>query len=207
MAVNTKTITLNEISLDVKNLAQISPIGYSKYVRSLMQGWRQGTVGCKDRSEVNRTNKKPWRQKGTGRARAGTARSPLWRGGGVIFGPMPRVRTLKVNSAFKAKALLSAMVEKINNNSVVSINVSFADNKPKTKIALNSLKDAGIASEKIVLLVRPEDFITQYSFVNLSNVSLVLFDQVNIVDLTVPSKVAVLEKDIDEFKRMVERWI
>ena len=58
-----------------------------------------------------------------------------------------------------------------------------------------------------MLLVKPEDFITQYSFFNLKNVSLVLFDQVNVVDLTAHSKIVVLEKDIEEFKQMVKRWI
>ena len=67
----------------------------SIYIRSLLQNWRQGTVACKGRSDVGYSNKKPWKQKGTGRARAGSARSPLWRGGGVIFGPQPRTRVLK----------------------------------------------------------------------------------------------------------------
>jgi large subunit ribosomal protein L4 len=171
-----------------------------------MQGWRQGTVGCKDRSEVNRTNKKPWRQKGTGRARAGTARSPLWRGGGVIFGPTPRVKTLKVNAGIRVKALMSAMLNKINSQSVISINPVFVDNKPKTKTAFDVLRNSGLDNERLMLLVKSDDFITQYSFVNISNVSLVLFDQVNVVDLTAHTKIAVLEKDMDEFKKMVEQW-
>ena len=68
-----------------------------------MQNWRQGTVACKGRSDVAFSNKKPWKQKGTGRARAGSARSPLWRGGGVIFGPQPRTRMLKVAKQVKKK--------------------------------------------------------------------------------------------------------
>ena len=63
------------------------PVAMAIYVRALLQNWRQGTVACKGRSDVSYSNKKPWKQKGTGRARAGSARSPLWRGGGVIFGP------------------------------------------------------------------------------------------------------------------------
>ena len=62
----------------------------------MLQNWRQGTVACKGRSDVAFSNKKPWKQKGTGRARAGSARSPLWRKGGVIFGPQPRTRTLTI---------------------------------------------------------------------------------------------------------------
>lgn len=202
-----KIVSLAEMNLsNHSEIKGLSEIGYARYVRSLMQGWRQGTVGCKDRSEVNRTNKKPWRQKGTGRARAGTARSPLWRGGGVIFGPTPRVRTLKVNSGIRVKALMSAMLNKINSQSVVSINPVFVDNKPKTKTAFDVLRTSGLDNERLMLLVKSDDFITQYSFVNISNVSLVLFDQVNVVDLTAHTKIAVLEKDMDEFKKMVEQW-
>ena len=64
-----------------------SKANFALWVRALLQNWRQGTVVCKGRSEVAYSNKKPWKQKGTGRARAGSARSPLWRSGGVIFGP------------------------------------------------------------------------------------------------------------------------
>ena len=78
---------------------------YAVWVRVLMQNWRQGTVGCKARSDVAYTNKKPWKQKGTGRARAGSARSPIWRGGGVTFGPQARVKTLK-NYTRKLKVAL-----------------------------------------------------------------------------------------------------
>ena len=75
---------------------------FAIWVKALMQNWRQGTVACKGRADVtSRSNKKPWKQKGTGRARAGSPRSPLWRGGGVIFGPQPRVRKLSLNQGTK----------------------------------------------------------------------------------------------------------
>jgi large subunit ribosomal protein L4 len=76
---------------------------FATWVRTLMQNWRQGTVGVKGRSDVARSNKKPWKQKGTGRARAGSARSPLWRGGGVTFGPQLRSRKLSVSKKTKNK--------------------------------------------------------------------------------------------------------
>src|SRR5438105_1375079 len=79
----------------------VDSAGFSNYIRSLIQNWRQGTVACKTRGEIAFSNKKPWKQKGTGRARAGSRRSPLWRKGGVIFGPQSRVRTLKVGRAVK----------------------------------------------------------------------------------------------------------
>ena len=75
-----------------------SPRTFACAIRSLLQNWRQGTVSCKTRGELAFSNKKPWRQKGTGRARVSSIRSPLWRKGGVIFGPQPRTRTLSLHT-------------------------------------------------------------------------------------------------------------
>lgn len=72
-------------------------------MRVYLQNVRQGTVGSKGRSDIAYTNKKPWKQKGTGRARAGSARSPLWRGGGVVFGPQARIKMLKVPKKLSKK--------------------------------------------------------------------------------------------------------
>ena len=95
-----KSVVLNAVSAKDLDLATEKrselTVGFSIWIRTLRQNWRQGTVGCKGRSDVSFSNKKPWKQKGTGRARAGSARSPLWRGGGVIFGPQPRVRVLRL---------------------------------------------------------------------------------------------------------------
>src|SRR3990170_8981839 len=77
----------------------------STWVRVLVHNWHQGTVGVKGRSDVAFSGKKPWKQKGTGRARAGTARSPLWRGGGVIFGPQAKVKTLRVSQKQKKNVM------------------------------------------------------------------------------------------------------
>ena len=80
-------------------------------LRALLQNWRQGTVACKGRSDVAYSNKKPWKQKGTGRARAGSARSPLWRGGGVIFGPQATSRTLRVPQSLRKNVLNALHLE------------------------------------------------------------------------------------------------
>src|SRR5436190_23926872 len=107
-----------------------------------MQNWRQGTVGCKGRSEINRTNKKPWKQKGTGRARAGSARSPLWRGGGVIFGPQPRVRTLRTSKKLRQGIFNRIVCEYLEQGKVRMLPWEFNGSVPKTSYAYNLLKDA-----------------------------------------------------------------
>ena len=81
-----RALAASEVGYDREDL-KTSPVAVSQWIRALLQNWRQGTLATKGRSDVKLSNKKPWKQKGTGRARAGTARSPLWRGGGVTFGP------------------------------------------------------------------------------------------------------------------------
>ena len=98
---NMNTLSAKDVNFVEPNNENKSSVGFSIWVRALLQNWRQGTVGSKDRSEVSFSNKKPWKQKGTGRARAGSARSPLWRGGGVVFGPQPRTRVLKTGKQVK----------------------------------------------------------------------------------------------------------
>src|SRR4030066_2094069 len=92
-----------DLSFDTQ-FKRATPAAFSTWIRVLEKNWQQGTVACQGRSDVSRTNRKPWKQKGTGRARAGSARSPLWRGGGIIFGPQPRTRTLTVSKSLKRGA-------------------------------------------------------------------------------------------------------
>ena len=100
------TVTAEDLGINEKSEKNVSPICFAIAVRALRQNWRQGTVACKDRgSLISRSNKKPWKQKGTGRARAGSPRSPIWRGGGVTFGPQPRVHEINVTKKMKNNAL------------------------------------------------------------------------------------------------------
>ena len=93
---------------------------------------RSGTACTKNAGEVAGTNKKPWRQKGTGRARAGSFQSPLWRGGGVVFGPKPRDFSKKVNNSAKKLALSKALAERIKTNDIIVVDdIKLATNKTK----------------------------------------------------------------------------
>ncbi len=176
-----------------------------QYIRALMQNWRQGTVACKDRSEVSFSNKKPWKQKGTGRARAGSARSPLWRKGGVIFGPQERVRMLKVSKGHKRGVFLELLWSKLETQNVIALNWSLQE-KPKTALAFSALKEAELAEKKVVFFVSAHDFITQASFANIPNVSMIFFDQPNAFTLAHADTWIFLAKDSDLFKEMVGLW-
>ena len=100
---------------------------------------RMGTACTKNAGEVAGTNKKPWRQKGTGRARAGSFQSPLWRGGGVVFGPKPRDFGRKVTKSTRQLALRKALTERIKSGDVVVVD-DFTLNSPKTKAFVDVLK-------------------------------------------------------------------
>ena len=179
---------------------------YATWIRALMQGWRQGTVGVKDRSEVNRTNKKPWKQKGTGRARAGSARSPLWRGGGVVFGPQLRSRQLTVNKNLKKRVLGKLIGDLLKDQKVLLLDWTLESATPRTSLAFNAIKSAGLKDKKIAIFVKPHDELIKASFVNIPFVNLILFDEVNAFDLSNSDYVLVFKKDLNDFKEMVSKW-
>ena len=109
-------------------------------IRVLFQNWRQGTVACKTRGQVAFSNKKPWRQKGTGRARVSSLRSPLWRKGGIIFGPQPRVRTLELNAKQKRLTFNNLLFSMVDKNAVYCLDFSSAEGKGQTKAEHQLLK-------------------------------------------------------------------
>ncbi len=115
---------------------------------------RSGTASTKTRSEVRGGGQKPWRQKGTGRARHGSIRSPLWTGGGVVFGPKPRSHTKRVPKKMRRAALRSALADKANDGAVWILE-GFSE--PKTNAAATVLRSAGITGRVLVVIDREED--------------------------------------------------
>ena len=113
---------------------------------------RQGTLSTKTRSEVRGGGRKPWQQKGTGRARAGSSRSPLWKGGGVIFGPKPKKIILKLNKKERKLALQTLLYNKRNNISIIE-NLETNIELPKTKTFYNLCKNCGISLDQKVLVI------------------------------------------------------
>jgi len=205
---NTEMNVISVVDLDLKDISKVelSPVTYSQYIRVLRQNWRQGTLGCKDRGEVAFANRKPWKQKGTGRARAGSARSPLWRKGGTIFGPQPRVRTLKISKNVKNNVLQSLLWDYLDSKNLISLNWAPKD-RPNTAEVFNMLKNLNLHQKKIVLFVSKDDFITHSSFANIANVNMLLFDQPNAYDLSNGDCWIFLDKDINSFKGMVSSWL
>lgn len=123
-------------------------------VVNFLANQRQGTHSTKTKGLVRGGGKKPYRQKHTGRARSGSNRSPLWRGGGTIFGPQPRDYSFTVPKKVKRRALMAALHEKLSSNEIVVVD-SIAMEKPKTKEMMTILKNLGLDKKK-VLIVLPE---------------------------------------------------
>ncbi|MBD2772465.1 50S ribosomal protein L4 [Iningainema tapete] len=152
---------------------------------------RQGTASTKTRSEVRGGGRKPWRQKGTGRARAGSIRSPLWRGGGVIFGPKPREYNLKMNRKERRLALRTAFASRIDDLIVVE---EFASElqQPKTKELMGAIARWGVDPENKTLLILPERTENVYlSARNVENLKLIAADGLNVYDLLHADKIVV----------------
>jgi large subunit ribosomal protein L4 len=190
-----------------KVIPKVSTKSFAQWVRALAQNWRQGTVAVKGRSDVSYSGKKPWKQKGTGRARAGTRRSPIWRGGGVTFGPQPRTKIAKVGRRLKGKILASLLDTFLKNDRVLQLNWELDTVGPKTSRAFSALKQAGLKGKKIVLFLPYEDKKHFASFSNIPTVNILFFDQVNAFDLSNSDAWMYLQKDVDQFKRTVEQWI
>lgn len=150
-------------------------------VRSQMAARRAGTHSTKNRSAVRGGGRKPWRQKGTGRARAGTIRSPLWKGGGVIFGPTPRSYAFKVPNKVVKLAMKSALSAKAQEG-VLYVVDELAFDKPSTKDAEKILGALGIEG-RVTIVVANEDEMALLSFRNLPTARVITVGEANTYDI------------------------
>lgn len=163
-------------------------------VTAQRNSWRQGTQSTKNRSAVSGGGKKPWRQKGTGRARAGSSRSPIWRGGGVVFGPMPRSYEQKVNKKEVKLALKSALSAKAADKEIIVVKAFDFGDKPSTKKAVEILKALECEGIRITLVI-PNDAIDTYlSFRNLSNVDILPVNDINTYEVLDNKKLVIVDE-------------
>ena len=152
---------------------------------------RQGTASTKTRSEVRGGGRKPWRQKGTGRARAGSIRSPLWRGGGVIFGPKPRDYSTKMNRKERRLALRTAFSSRSEDTIAVE-NFGAELERPKTKEVIAALERLGISSdEKVLLILKEVSDNVNLSTRNIAKVKMIKATNLNVADILHANKLVV----------------
>ena len=171
-------------------------------VRMYNANQRQGTADTKTRGEVSGGGKKPWRQKGTGRARAGSIRSPLWRGGGVIFGPHPRDYHYEIPKKIRRVAFLSSLNLKFNENGLIGID-SIKLEQPKTKF-FKAIMDALKLKGASLFVLEKIDEATARAGRNIKGVSIKLCKDFNTMDVlkcgTVVIQKSALEKLEERFK-------
>ena len=153
---------------------------------------RQGTQKAKTRSEVSGGGRKPWRQKGTGHARQGSIRAPQWKGGGVVFAPVPRDYSFKMNKKEKRAALKSALTDKAQSNNLIVVDELKFDEIKTKKFAevMNNLK----ATRKALVVLADNDKNVVLSARNLAEASTTLTNTLNVYDI-VNAKTLVLTKD------------
>lgn len=156
---------------------------------------RQGTHAVKNRSEVRGGGRKPWRQKGTGRARQGSIRSPQWVGGGTVFGPTPRSYSYKLPKKVRRLALKSALSSKVKEENLVVLE-SLAMDAPKTKEVIKML-DALNVNEKVLIVTAEKEENIIRSANNLKTVKVLTVKEVNVLDLLMHDKL-ILTKDAAE---------
>ena len=162
-----------------------------------MASLRQGTHKTKNRSEVSGGGRKPWRQKGTGRARQGSIRAVQWVGGGNYGTPVPRDYSKKQNRKERQIAIKSALAEKVANNELLVLeNLNIAT--PKTKDMINVLETLKIADKKVLLVVKEFDENLILASRNLKNLVLILADEINVLDI-VGTDVMVVTEDALKF--------
>lgn len=164
-------------------------------VRLMHANKRQGTVKTKTRSDVHGTNKKPYRQKGTGSARAGDRKSPLWRHGGTIFGPQPRNYSFKLNKKARCVARASALTYKARENAITVLE-NFNLDAPKTKEFLRILGNLEISDSK-VLFVLPSDNKNVYlSGRNVPKAKVIRASDLNTTDIVHADTVVIVDEAI-----------
>ena len=199
--INTKGEKVSDIKLN-KDIWGIEPNDAVLYdaLRLARNNFRQGTADTKTRSEVSGGGRKPWRQKGTGRARQGSTRAPHWIKGGIVFGPHPRSYAIKMNRKERRLALKSALAYKAIESKLMIIDKLETSNKTKDfKTILNNLK-----LEKKVLFVVDElndDLIL--SSRNLSNVLLLTVDELNVYDIVCADTMVITETAVKQLEEVL----
>ena len=191
------TVELSQAVFDVK----VRPHLVQKYVAMQLAARRRGTAATKsNKGDLHGSNKKPWRQKGTGRARAGNTRSPLWRGGMTVFGPTPRDFSFKMSKKSKKLALKSTLTDRFKNNGIAVVDKLTLD-QPKTKSAVDMLKKLGLPEKTLIILAERNSNL-ELAVRNLPSVDVLLVEGLNAFDLLAHEKIVCTQ---DALKKIEER--
>nr|YP_009398727.1 ribosomal protein L4 [Kuetzingia canaliculata]ARW67913.1 ribosomal protein L4 [Kuetzingia canaliculata] len=176
---------VRDIHFDINESQEKQMYCIHRALKEQITNGRIRNAHSKTRSEIRGGGKKPWKQKGTGRARAGSTRSPLWKGGGVIFGPKKRIYQLKINKKEKRLAIHTILYNKFLQTTIITEDINRYD-KPNTKNAIETINKLGINlnnDKKILIIVINRKYSTYLSFRNISNIELIEAKNVNVLSL------------------------
>ncbi len=200
--VNTKNEKVGEIELSEKIFdLQVKEHVLHDVVRQQRAAKRAGNACTKTRVEVRGGGSKPWRQKGTGRARAGTNTSPIWRGGGVTFGPKPREYSFKLNRKVKKQAIAMAMSARLREGNLVVVD-DFVMDAIKTKDFVNIMK--GFEFENCLLITEGKNENLSKSARNVNGFKVMSSDGLNVYDILLHKKLMLVKPAIEGIEKRLE---
>jgi len=193
---------IGEISLrdNIFN-AKINKYLVHQIVKRYLAGKRRGTASTKNRSEVRGGGAKPWRQKGTGRARAGTNRSPIWVGGGIVFGPAPRDYSFSLPKKMKVAAIKSVLSDKLENKEIIIID-KLSLEKNKTNKMLEILKNLQ-AFKKPLIIIEKEDSGIVLAVRNIKGAKILPVSKINAYDLVNQEKIIITKKALQQIEEVL----
>lgn len=183
----------------------IEPNDHAIYldVKQFLANQRQGTHKSKERGEISGSTRKIKKQKGTGTARAGSIKSPIFRGGGRVFGPRPRNYGFKLNKKLKALARKSALAYKAKDNSVMVLE-DFSFDAPKTKSFTSVLNSLSVADKKTLLVLGEQDKNVILSGRNLQNAKVITADSLNTYDVLNADSLLLSESSIEKLENLLK---
>lgn len=199
---NIKGENIGEVSLrdNIFN-TKVNKYLIQQVVKRYLANKRRGTASTKNRSEVRGGGAKPWKQKGTGRARAGTNRSPVWVGGGTVFGPSPRDYSFSLPKKMKIAALKSALSDKLKNKEIIIIDELLL-NENKTSKMVEILKNLQ-ASKKPLIITEKEDTMIVLSVRNIKGAMVLPVSKINTYDLINQEKIIITKKALQKIEEVL----
>jgi len=193
-----KDIELNDLVFGVEPNEQV----VYDVIKANNAAKRQGTQKAKTRSEVSGGGRKPWRQKGTGRARQGSIRSPQWRGGGVVFAPVPRSYDLKVNKKVRRLAMKSVLSAKVNESALTVLD-KLEMNEIKTKSFVEIMNNVKVSGDKVLFILNENDTNIFLSAKNIENVNINTYNHVSVYDILNANKVVITEAAVKAYEEVL----
>lgn len=196
----------HEVHCNCVDVASSYDSMFAVYLRVILNNIRSFSACAKTRGEVTCSNKKPWKQKGTGRARVGAASSPLWRKGGVIFGPRPGGKQLSVNKSLAKKVFMGMFAQLLSAGKVKCLDIvddSFTVSTAGAVKILKSMLGQDFLSKRVVLFLTDQSFNVARSFRILENVVIELYGRQDIRSLATADVVLFLKEDKNLFEKLV----